>query len=383
MLSETDIRRWLKPIQDPELRQSVVDLGMVRRVQVDDDAVTVAIALTVAGCPLHTRIREEVLSALAGRVKGRVVRVDMGVMTPEERKRAIALALSRGREQKTPSLVPPVVGQAEGHLVKLAPYTVGVASGKGGVGKSTVTANLAVALARRGWRVGVMDLDVYGFSQGRLFGLKPRVETADGKMLPQRAFGVQVLSMAMMVQDNQAIIWRGPLLGKAMRQFFEDARWEPLDWLLLDLPPGTGDVAVNVAQQVPSDLVIVTTPQPLATEVAVRAGWVARRLGQRLVGVVENMSFYRCPHGDVVKLLGEGGGEALARALQVPLLAQLPIVEDMRGLGDAGIPVASIPDAAIFEDFQGLAARLEQALGARTPEEIGGGPDGLERAVER
>jgi ATP-binding protein involved in chromosome partitioning len=365
MVSEADIRRLLEPVHDPELKRSIVDLGMVRHVDVDEDAVTVEVALTVAGCPLHARIRDDVLAALNGRVEGRVVRVRMGVMTPEERKHAITVARRPAPKVSAPVSAAPLAMPEEARPLKLAPYTVGVASGKGGVGKSTVTANLAVALARRGWRVGLMDLDVYGFSQGRLFGLGAGLEARGNKMIPRQAYGVQVLSMAMIVRDNQSIIWRGPLLGKAMRQFFEDAIWEPLDWLLLDLPPGTGDVALNVAQQVPSDLLIVTTPQPVATEVAIRAGWVARRLGQRVIGVVENMSYYRCAHGDVVRLFGEGGGEALARALGVPLLAQLPITVELRSMGDAGVPPASVPGSDMALAFDELAARLEGVLDAR------------------
>ncbi len=252
---------------------------------------------------------------------------------------------------------------------------IGIASGKGGVGKSTVTANLAVALARMGLRVGLIDMDVYGFSQGRLFGITtPASSDGDQRILPWRAHGIELVSMGMFVTEDRPIMWRGPMLGKVMQQFFRDVAWSALDYLLLDLPPGTGDTALDMAQRVPNaHVVLVTTPQPVAARVAVRTGHLAKHVGQTLVGVVENMSYAICPHGDRWDLFGHGGGQELAAELGVPLLGQVPLEVGVREGGDAGRPaVLSQPTGPAATAFLHIAEGLMRMEPApqRTP--VGG-----------
>ncbi len=235
----------------------------------------------------------------------------------------------------------------------------GIASGKGGVGKSTVSANLAVALAETGTRVGLIDLDIYGFSQGRLFGAtEPVTLNEDEKIVPWHHYGVWLVSMGMFVDEDQPIIWRGPMLGKMMDQFFQDVAWPDLDLLLVDLPPGTGDMALNVAQRLPNaQLVLVTSPQPLATHVARRAAEVARKTGQPIFGVIENMSYFNCPHGERLPVFGTGGGQQLAEELGVPLLGQIPLDPQIRQGGDQGRPTASSESPT----FQAIAEAMRRA----------------------
>jgi ATP-binding protein involved in chromosome partitioning len=377
VLTEAAIVDSLRSVQDPELRQSIVDLHMVRGVHVNADHVDVDVALTVAGCPLHQRIESDIKEAL-GRVEGvEAVNVKLSVMNDEERRQAFQAAF-RLREA-TPAAAPPppaaarprerveipVIPRTAPGPALLQPSTptaiIGVMSGKGGVGKSTVTANLAAAIARLGHRTGLMDIDVYGFSQGRLFGVRgePRVNE-DEKIVPWESHGVRLVSMGMFVPEDQAVVWRGPMLGKMMQQFFSDVAWGELDFLLMDLPPGTGDLALDVAQKVHhASLVLVTTPQAVATHVAARAANVAQRAGQTILGVVENMSFVRCPHGDRLEIFGHGGGEELARSLKVPLLGQVPLEAAVREGADGGRPIVlSDPDSEAAGVFLNIANRL-------------------------
>ncbi len=236
----------------------------------------------------------------------------------------------------------------------------GIASGKGGVGKSTVSANLAVALTETGARVGLMDLDIYGFSQGRLFGAtEPVTLDAEEKIVPWHHHGVWLVSMGMFVDEDQPIIWRGPMLGKMMDQFFRDVAWPDLDVLLVDLPPGTGDMALNMAQRLPNaQLVLVTSPQPVAMHVARRAAEVARKTQQSIFGIIENMSYLRCPHGERLTIFGEGGGQQLAEELGVPLLGQIPLDPQIRQGGDQGQPTAS-REVPVFRDIAETIWRAE------------------------
>lgn len=381
-LNEASIRTALAAVKDPELGHSIMDLGMVRQVQVDDTgAVSVEVALTVAGCPLHEQIDQDVRAAV-GQVPGvRDLTVHLDVMDETERRQAFAAAVRlvearRGAEALERPAAPasreiPVragpAGPAGPALLQPTTPTriIGVASGKGGVGKSTVTANLAVALAQRGYKVGLMDIDVYGFSQGRIMGASGQPEvTDDQKILPWDRYGVKLVSMGMFVPEDQAIVWRGPMLGKMMQQFFSDVVWGDLDWLVVDMPPGTGDVALDVAQKVRhAKLLMVTTPQAVAMHVARRAASVAERIGQSIVGVVENMSYVRCPHGDRLEVFGRGGGKHLADALHVPLLAQVPLEPDVRAGGDRGEPVvASAPTSEAARVFMQLTERLEHMV---------------------
>lgn len=335
MVTDASVQAALKTVRDPELHQDIVALNMVRGVDIQDGRVGVDVALTVAGCPLHQRITEDIQHAV-GAVDGvQSVDVHLSVMTPEERKTAFARAFGSSAR---PTAEQPAAGSI---LSEDSPTTViGVASGKGGVGKSTVTANLAVALAHLGRRVGVMDMDIYGFSQGRMFGMEGRAKVnREKKVIPWFSHNVHLVSMGMFVDEDQAVIWRGPMLGKMMQQFFSDVAWPELDVLLIDLPPGTGDVALDISQKIPkANLILVTTPQEVATHVARRAAEVSRRADQTVLGVIENMSYVRCPHGDRMEIFGHGGGKVLADALHVPLLGQIPLEPTIRISGDTGIP---------------------------------------------
>lgn len=384
------IRTALAAVKDPELGQSIVDLGMVRQIQVGEGgAVAVEVALTVAGCPLHERIDQDVRQAV-GTVPGvSSIAVQLEVMNDQERRQAFAAAvrLSEARRAAPAAAAPrreptasrdipvrsgPAVPAGPALLQPNTPTRIiGVASGKGGVGKSTVTANLAVALAQRGYKVGLMDIDVYGFSQGRIMGASGQPEvTDDQKIIPWDRYGVKLVSMGMFVPEDQAIVWRGPMLGKMMQQFFTDVIWGDLDWLVVDMPPGTGDVALDVAQKVRhARLLMVTTPQSVAMHVARRAAGVAERIGQSIVGVIENMSYVRCPHGDRLEVFGRGGGKHLADALNVPLLAQVPLEPDVRAGGDRGEPVVvADPTSEAARAFLQLAERLEQLVPSAAPQ---------------
>jgi ATP-binding protein involved in chromosome partitioning len=374
VIDQDAVMTRLKTVQDPELRKSIVDLRMVRSISLDGPgAVRVNIALTVAGCPLHQQIEQEVKEALLALPDVTTVQVELSVMTADERKETFGAAFgassSAGRSSASPSA--PKIGLLPGQsptrgLASTATTLLGIASGKGGVGKSTVTANLAIALTRLGYQVGLMDLDIYGFSQGRMFGASGGpASDAEDKIIPWQYHRVSLVSMGMFVPEDQAVIWRGPMLGKMMDQFFQDVAWPALDFLLIDLPPGTGDVALNVAQKLPgAQLVMVTTPQPVAMHVARRAAEVALRAQQPILGVIENMSYLTCPHGDVMRLFGEGGGQHLADALKVPLLGQVPLEAAVREGGDVGEPIASAAELGeAGRVFLNIAEKIAQAVG--------------------
>ncbi|NLN27087.1 MAG: Mrp/NBP35 family ATP-binding protein [Firmicutes bacterium] len=348
MIDRQQVMDALAEVHDPELHKSIVELNMVRDVQIDGRNVKVTVALKTAGCPLKDTIRRSVEERLA-RIPGvGRVEVELGAMTPEERAAMFAAKFS------SPITAPDSKTQV-----------IGVASGKGGVGKSTVTVNLAAALRKQGYAVGVLDCDIYGFSVPRMVGIegvKPTV--LDGKILPIPAHGMKVMSIGNFVPDNSPVIWRGPMLGKILRQFLTDVVWGELDFLLLDLPPGTGDMALDVAQLLPnSTLLIVTTPQVVAAGVASRAAQMSFKTNQRILGVVENMSAFVCPCcGEKTPIFGEGGGQKLAEELNVPLLAQLPLTMEARTLGDEGTPVAIAGEGVMAEAFAELAERVAAAV---------------------
>ena len=328
MVTREAVMEALREVRDPELHRSLVDLNMVRDVVVDEDAVTVTVALTIAGCPLRNTIERDVREAV-GRLEGvRRVEVRLTTMTDEER-RDLTRRLRGG---DGPRQSPILTGDSDTEVIA-------VASGKGGVGKSTVAVNLAVALAERGHRVGIIDCDIYGFSVPGMLGIQQRPTVIDDMILPVPAYGVSVISMEFFLQENRPVIWRGPMLGKMLQQFFQRVYWGDLDYLVLDLPPGTGDVALDVHQLLPSSReIIVTTPHVTATHVAYRAGRMAIDTHHEIIGVVENMSFFRAPDtGKVYRIFGEGGGDALADQLNVPLLARLPLGNPQR------------PGTALFE----------------------------------
>ena len=296
---------------------------MVKAIDLRGDEVAVEIALTIPGCPLRQTIDQQVRAALL-RVPGvKRASVSFTHMSDEERRRLVERLQSRGA---------PAAGAEADEGVAVAAESIAVASGKGGVGKSTVAVNLAVALAEQGYRVGLVDCDIYGFSVPQLLGIEQRPTVIDQMILPVPAYGVAVMSMEFFLQENRPVIWRGPMLGKMLSQFFQRVYWGELDYLILDLPPGTGDVALDVHRLLPrSREIIVTTPHIAATHVAYRAGRMAIDTGHEVIGVVENMSYFRAPDtGRVHRLFGEGGGEQLAEQLGVPLLGRLPLGNEQR-----------------------------------------------------
>jgi ATP-binding protein involved in chromosome partitioning len=352
------VRTALAGVLDPEIRRPITELDMVRSVEVDGGRVTVGVDLTVAGCPLKDTLTRDVEAAVRALDGVDEVIVELGTMS-EEQRTALRTKLRGG----TPE---PVIPFAQpGSLTKV----IAIASGKGGVGKSSVTANLAVAMAADGLSVGVVDADIYGFSLPRMLGVDRPPTKVDDMLLPPIAHGVKVVSIGMFVAPGQPVVWRGPMLHRALPQFLADVYWGDLDVLLLDLPPGTGDVAISVAQLLPgSGIVVVTTPQVAAAEVAERAGVVATQTRQKVLGVVENMAWLDQPDGTRLELFGSGGGAAVADGLSrslghpVPLLGQVPLDVRLREAGDAGTPVTlADPDSPAALALRDVARRLTAA----------------------
>ncbi|MBV9293406.1 MAG: Mrp/NBP35 family ATP-binding protein [Frankiales bacterium] len=356
----------LATVSDPEIHRPITDLGMVKSVSVaDDGSVDVGIYLTTQGCPLRDRITSDVTAAVSKVPGVTAVRVDLDVMSDAQRQ-SLRQSLQGGRPARTITFAQP------GSLTRV----LAVASGKGGVGKSSVTANLAVAMSAQGLTVGVVDADVYGHSLPRMFGIDHPPAIVDGMIVPPESHGVKVVSAGMFVEGNRPIVWRGPMLHRALEQLLADVFWGDLDVLLLDLPPGTGDIAISTAQLLPTaEVVVVTTPQLAAREVAERAGAVAVQTHQRLAGVVENMAGLPCPHcGEHVDVFGSGGGQAVADSLTtllgvpVPLLGSVPIDPRLREGGDTGRPIVlDQPDSpaaqALTAIARDLAARTKSLVG--------------------
>ncbi|GAB2898824.1 Mrp/NBP35 family ATP-binding protein [Neomicrococcus lactis] len=328
---ERAVQAALATVQDPEIRRPITDLGMVPSITEDQSGerpghITVSILLTIVGCPLSTTIERDVTNAVSAVPGVTGVDVEVGVMSPEQRAELISSLKRRTIPFADPQSLTRVIG---------------VASGKGGVGKSTVTVNLATALAAQGLKVGVVDADVYGFSVPALMGLGQAKPTRVGELImPPVAFGVKVISIGMFLDEARPIMWRGPMLHRALEQFLTDVHFGDLDFLLLDLPPGTGDIAISASQLLPgSELLVVTTPQSAAADVAQRAGEVTSQTGQKVIGVVENMSWMELPDGSRVSPFGEGGGQKVADALNVELLGSIPLESALRAGGDEGTPV--------------------------------------------
>ncbi len=352
-----DVRTALSAVNDPELHRPITELGMVERVDVGADGVVdVKVLLTIAGCPMRDKLTGDVTAAVRGVPGTRGARVHFGEMTPEQRA-ALTVKL-RGTTQAAPT----IRFNEPGNLTRV----YAVASGKGGVGKSSVTVNLAAAMAADGLRVGVLDADVHGFSVPRLLGITGRPTKVDSMILPPTGHGVRVISIGMFVPGNEPVAWRGPMLHRALQQFASEVFWGDLDVLLLDLPPGTGDIAISVGQLLPgAEVLVVTTPQAAAAEVAERAGAVAAQTSQRVVGVVENMSWLQLPDGQRLEVFGTGGGRRVADSLTerlgapVPLLGQVPMDVALREGGDAGLPVVlSDPDCPASVALRDLARTL-------------------------
>jgi ATP-binding protein involved in chromosome partitioning len=338
------VTKALDGVLDPEIHRPITELGMVKDIQIGaDGAVRVQVWLTVAGCPMRDTITREVTAATSKLPGVASVRVDLDVMSDEQR-RALQTQLRGGRPE------PQIPFAQPSSLTRV----YAVASGKGGVGKSSVTVNLAAALAAAGVKTGVVDADIYGHSVPRMLGVTGRPTPVENMIMPPSAHGVKVISIGMFTKGNTPVVWRGPMLHRALQQFLADVYWGDLDVLLLDLPPGTGDVAISVAQMLPTaELLVVTTPQLAASEVAERAGAVATQTHQRIAGVIENMSYLVCPHcGEQQEVFGSGGGASVAAALgrltgaPVPLLGQVPLDVRLREGGDAGVPlVLGEPDS--------------------------------------
>jgi ATP-binding protein involved in chromosome partitioning len=346
-----DVLRALERVIDPELGRPVTELDMVRDVRIEDGSVAVTIALTVAGCPLRSSFENQVREAVGGLPGVRSVALAFDVMSPDERQ-ALTAKLRGGVTERT-----------KGISLDASTRVLAVASGKGGVGKSTLTANLAAAFARLGQRTGILDADVYGHSIPHLLGIRRRPVLVDKMIVPpvREDLGLKLMSIGFFLDGNEPVMWRGPMLHRALEQFLSDVHWGELDTLLVDMPPGTGDVAISLGQLLPrAEAVVVTTPQPLAQEVAARAALMAKKTNMRVIGVVENMS------GDV---FGSGGGAALAADLGVPLLGTVPLDPRLREQADLGEPLVTVdPEApaavAIREIAERIAAaRREQGVG--------------------
>jgi ATP-binding protein involved in chromosome partitioning len=351
----------LRGVIDPELGDNVVDLGMVRGAQVSAGGdVEVELALTIAGCPLRTQLRGDVEARVGGLPGVASVRVQMAEMTPEERSRVMSRARWKARERPADTEIPP------------SARVVAVASGKGGVGKSSVTVNLAAALAARGLTVGLLDADIWGFSVPRMLGLEGRIEaegtTEAWSMIPvTKPVGsgqLKVVSMGFLAEgEDEAIMWRGLLLNRALQHFIENVRWGGLDYLLVDMPPGTGDIQMGLARMLPrTELIIVTTPALGAAKVATRAADMARKGYLRVAGVIENMTAFVCEHGQSYPLFGAGGGQRVADEVGAPLIGAVPLDPAVAMGADTGRPVAMDGEGPTAEAFASIAGRLVDEL---------------------
>jgi ATP-binding protein involved in chromosome partitioning len=366
----------LTAVEEPELRRSVVELGLLKGVAVDGRTAVVALAVPLPGDDTRAELRRRVIQA-AGKVPG-IERVDVDIRDMDDTEVRGVAAILKGIAPSSPP--PPAnplavvdAAQAEhaAQRAKAAPRVnpfvdsrtrvLAVASGKGGVGKSSVTVNLAVALAARGRRVAAVDADVWGFSLPRMLGISAPPGLIDDVIIPPEANGVRLISMGFFAREDQAVIWRGPMLHKALEQFLTDVYWGDVDYLVVDMPPGTGDVSLSIAQFLPrAEVLVITTPQPAAQRVAQRAAAMAEKVDLDVIGVVENMSWFTGDDGTRYELFGAGGGAELAHDLDVPLLAKIPLVPALREGGDVGRPiVVAQPDGEVAHVFRDLAERLD------------------------
>ena len=357
-ITREQVLEALKDVQDPELHRSIVELDMVKDIVIGDGRVKVDALLTISGCPLRETIVESIKTKVAALPGVSAVDVNLGVMSQEQRQALIGKLRGGESAFKGPG----------SFLGPDSPTRViAVASGKGGVGKSTVTVNLAAALARMGHKVGVLDADVYGFSIPKMLGVHGRPTLIDQMIIPLERDGIRVISMGFLLPDeDQAVIWRGPLLHKTLTTFIGEVHWgADLEYLLIDLPPGTGDVSLTIAQTLPqSYMLLVTTPQDAASQVARRAAKMAEKVNMEVVGVIENMSFFQPTAADApVYIFGRGGGAKLARELAVPLLGEIPLDQTIREGGDAGRPIVlTHPDAPASVAFRAVAEQLRNTV---------------------
>jgi ATP-binding protein involved in chromosome partitioning len=370
MVTSADLIEALRPVEDPELHRSIVDLGMLRRAELGSDGTAhILVALTVAGCPLRNEITNRVKGAVAPLDGVRDVALEFTVMTDQEREDLrIKLHGSPGATAGQ--------GQAHGHAEgRTIPFSepgsktrpLLISSGKGGVGKSSVTTNIAVALAQSGYSVGVVDADIYGYSIPRMLGTDRQPTVIDQMLLPPERWGVRCISIGYFVPEGEAVIWRGPMLHKALEQFLTDVFWDEPDFLLVDMPPGTGDIALSLSQYLPrGEVYVVTTPQPAAQKVAALSAAMAAKVNLPVKGIIENMSWFTGDDGKRYELFGSGGGQLLADDLGVPLLGQLPLVTALREGGDDGHPITAVaPDSEVAQAFRAIAEKIAVDLKPR------------------
>jgi len=356
-VTEDQIRTALEGVNDPEIKRPITELGMVDTITIEDHQITVRILLTVSGCPLKETLTRDVTAAVGTVAPAAAVLVDMGVMTDEQRKDMQTMLRGGRADREVPFAQP-------GSLTKV----YAIASGKGGVGKSTVTVNLALAMVKRGLKVGIVDADIYGHSIPDMLGVGDiRPTQVEDMIMPVPIKGLKVISIGMLKpRKDQVVAWRGPMLDRALVQMLSDVYWGDLDALLLDLPPGTGDMAISLGQHLPNaEVVVVTTPQPAAADVAERAGTMASMMHQRVAGVIENMSYLQIPGGDRMEIFGSGGAAKVAETLSarfgydVPLLGQIPLDQTLREGGDSGEPIVETdPDSESAKILQGVADQL-------------------------
>jgi ATP-binding protein involved in chromosome partitioning len=365
MPESLDVQAALAAVEEPELRRSIVELGLLQGVAVDGKTAVVALAVPLPGDESRAELTRRVIEAV-GRVPG-IERVDVDIRDMHDDEILALAALLKGVAPPNPLQVVDAsqAGQRQ-PTPRRKPFTdsrtriLAISSGKGGVGKSSVTTNLSVALAERGLRVAAVDADVWGFSMPRMLGISAPPGLIDDVIIPPEAHGVRLISMGFFAREDQAVIWRGPMLHKALEQFLTDVYWGEVDFLVVDMPPGTGDISLSIAEFLPrAEVLVVTTPQPAAQRVAQRAAAMAEKVDLDVIGVIENMSWFTGDDGKRYELFGAGGGEELAGDLGVPLLAQIPLVEALREGGDVGRPITvTDPDGEVAQVFRTLAERL-------------------------
>lgn len=351
MPTKEQISEVLGQIQDPELHRGLNELNMVRNIAIEGNSIGVLIALTIPGCPLKSFFLEVIPAKLKEAFPAiGDVEVQLTSMTEEERQ-----SLVGSLRKETPA---PFARSDSSTQV------IAIGSGKGGVGKSTTTVNIAASLSKQGYSVGLLDADVWGFSIPRMFGVHERPTIVEDMIMPPEIFGVKIVSIGLFTPEDNPVVWRGPMLHKALQQFLNDVHWDEPDYLLIDLPPGTGDVSISIAQFLPgASMVIVTTPQAVAEKVAQRAGFMAEKTGLKVAGVIENMSYFRGDDGKIYDIFGSGGGRELAERLMVPLLAQVPIDPKLRELADVGAPVVlQVPDSEVAQALDAAAKELTNIL---------------------